>query len=331
MNRGNEADVMFNAESNERIGPAASLPRLALVTPARNEAQFIELTIKSVIAQTVRPIVWVVVSDGSTDGTDEIVSRYTADNPWIHLFRMPERRERHFAGKVHAFKAGYAQMSHLDYDVIGNLDADITFDEEYFEFLLRKLGENPRLGVAGTPFQDESFQYDYRIVSTQHVSGACQLFRRECFEQIGGYIPSKAGGVDLLAVTTARMKGWQTQAFLEKQCIHHRKMGSAKHGALHGAFNGGRVDYLLGCDPLWLWGRSIYRIVASRPIVLSGTLCLVGYLWAFITRQKKVAPPDLVRFRRREERSRLFDFFKKALAWAARNTSRQHKSADACR
>ena len=113
---------------------------------------FIENTIKAVVAQTLRPVKWVIVSDGSTDGTDEIVTKYTPDNPWIELMRMPERRERNFAGKVHAFNAGYARMSDLDHDVMGNLDADITFDEEYFEFLLRKFAENPRLGVAGTPF-----------------------------------------------------------------------------------------------------------------------------------------------------------------------------------
>ena len=318
-------DLTMNVTTNGDAENASRNLRLALVTPARNEAQFIELTIKSVIAQTVRPVRWIIVSDGSTDGTDEIVSKYTLDNPWIELVRMPERHERHFAGKVHAFNAGYARLSEVDYDVIGNLDADITFDEEYFDFLLRKFVDNHRLGVGGTPFQDESLQYDYRIVSTQHVSGACQLFRRECFKDIGGYMPSKAGGVDLLAVTAARMKGWQTRAFLEKRSIHHRQMGSANHGTLKSAFDGGRVDYLLGCDPLWQLGRSTYRLVTGRPIVLSGTLCLAGYLWAIVTRQEKVAPPDLVRFRRREERSRLLDLFKKASPWGASKTSTVHQ------
>ena len=119
-----------------------TLPNYVLITPARNEAQFIELTIKSVVAQTVRPIKWIIVSDGSTDGTDEIVCKYTTNHPWIELVRMPERRERHFAGKVHAFDAGYARVRHLDFDVVGNLDADVSFGPEYFSYLLRKLAED---------------------------------------------------------------------------------------------------------------------------------------------------------------------------------------------
>src|SRR5262245_58606679 len=108
----------------------------ALVTPARNEAQYIELTLRSVVRQTITPLKWVIVSDGSTDGTDEIVQRYAADHPWIELLRMPERRERNFAGKVQAFNAGYAAVSGLPYAVIANLDGDVSFDDDYFEFLL---------------------------------------------------------------------------------------------------------------------------------------------------------------------------------------------------
>ena len=162
-------------------------PSYVLVSPARNEALFIELTIKSVIAQTVRPIKWIIVSDGSTDGTDEIVSKYAADHSWIELVRTPERRERHFAGKVHAFNAGYARVKDLHYEAIGNLDADISFDADYFSFLLHKLVDDRSLGLVGTPFKDGATPtYDYRFVSIEHVSGACQLFRRECFEQSVG-------------------------------------------------------------------------------------------------------------------------------------------------
>src|ERR1700749_2555870 len=98
-----------------------TLPTYVLITPARNEERFIELTIKSVLAQTVRPRKWVIVSDGSTDGTDHIVRRYAAEYPWIELVAMPPRSERHFAGKVYAFNAGYARLNGVEYDVIGSM------------------------------------------------------------------------------------------------------------------------------------------------------------------------------------------------------------------
>ena len=169
-----------------------TLPAYVLITPARNEARFIELTIQSIITQIIRPIRWIIVSDGSTDGTDDIVSKYLTEHPWIELVRMADRRERHFAGKVYAFNAGYARVQGLEYEVIGSLDADISFDENYFSFLLRKLVEDRALGLVGTPFKDgPNSVYDYRFVNIEHVSGACQLFRRECFEQ--GLLATRSG------------------------------------------------------------------------------------------------------------------------------------------
>ena len=130
---------------------ACHLPYV-LITPARNEAQFIGGTIESVIAQTVLPQAWVIVSDGSTDGTDDIVSRYLPKHPWIDLARMPEHRDRQFAAKVHCFNAGYEQLQNVEYEIIGNLDADITFKADYLEWLIGRFEEFPDLGVAGTPF-----------------------------------------------------------------------------------------------------------------------------------------------------------------------------------
>src|SRR5215467_6869786 len=101
-----------------------------VITPARNEAHFIEQTLKSVTSQTVLPLKWVIVSDGSTDGTDDIVKQYAAQYPWIELLRMPERAERHFAGKVHAFNAGYTRVRDTEYDVVVSLDADISFEDD---------------------------------------------------------------------------------------------------------------------------------------------------------------------------------------------------------
>jgi len=283
------------------------LPTYVLITPARNEAPFIELTIKSVIAQTVRPLRWVIVSDGSTDGTDDIVKKYASDYPWIELVRMPERQERHFAGKVHAFNAARTRVVDLPYEVIGNLDGDVSFDEGYFDFLLRKFAANPRLGVAGTPFREGSFQYDYRFTSIEHVSGQCQLFRRECFEQIGGYVPRKIGGIDLVAVTTARMKGWQTRTFPEKPYVHHRQMGTATATVWTTPFKVGRSDYLLGSHPVWEFSRCIYQ-TTRPPILLGGSLRLAGFVWAMLSQRKKQVPDDFVTFRRKEQMRRLWNF-----------------------
>ena len=284
-----------------------TLPAYVLITPARNEAKFIELTLKSVVAQTVLPLKWVIVSDGSTDGTDDIVKKYVADHPWMELIRLPERRERHFAGKVHAFNAGYVRVAGLKYDIIGNLDGDVSFDEEYFDFLLRKFAENPRLGVAGTPFREGSFQYDYRFTNIEHVSGQCQLFRRECFEEIGGYVPRKIGGIDLVAVTTARMKGWQTRTFPEKPYLHHRQMGTAAANVWVAPFKVGRADYILGSHPVWEFARCIYQAIRP-PILLGGSLRFAGFVWAMMSKAGKQVPADFVQFRRKEQMHRLRKF-----------------------
>jgi len=289
----------------------AAANRLVLITPARNEAAFIELTIKSVLAQTTKPLKWVIVSDGSTDGTDEIVGRYSANHPWVELLRMPERNERHFAGKVHAFNAGFQRIKDLDFEIIGCLDADVTFDEDYFSFLLSKFDLFPDLGVAGTPFREGTVQYDYRFVRKEHVSGACQFFRRKCFEAIGGYVPLEGGGIDLVAVVTARMKNWKTQTFTEKVCIHHRPISSAQHHPMAIAFKDGYYDYPLGVHPLYKLASSFYRM-ARRPIIIAGAAHLAGYIWAMLKRAERPVSAEFVRFRRKEQMAWLREYARRA-------------------
>src|SRR6266850_8499099 len=284
--------------------PAHKTARYVLITPARNEAAFIELTLKSMTAQTVKPLKWVIVSDGSTDGTDEIVKRYAASNDWIELLRMPERKERNFAGKVHAFNAGYACVKDSDYEFVGSMDADLSFEADYFEFLLRKFEGQKSLGLVGTPFKENNVGYDYRFVSIEHVSGACQLFRRECFETIGGYTPVRGGGIDLIAVTTARMKGWQTRTFPERVLIHHRAQGSAKYNSVMIRFKDGEKDYVLGGHPLWEMFRWVYQM-SRRPFIIGGCALLAGYVSSFIRRKPKSVSPELQRFRRGEQMQRL--------------------------
>ncbi len=292
------------------------LPVYVLVTPARNEAQFIELTLKSVVAQTVQPLKWIIVSDGSTDGTDDIVKKYAAQHDWIELLREPERGERNFAGKAAAFNAGCSRLVGLDYQVIGNLDADISFDEDYFAFLMRKFDENPKLGVGGTPYAEKG-KTGSRSIDLNHVSGACQLFRRECFEAIGGYPSVKSGGIDLISVFSARAAGWQTRTFPEKVCQHHRKMGSAHLTGLAERWHRGRMDYLLGSHPAWELFRSLYQM-RNKPPVIGGTLILFAYLWQWMRGAERTMPPRLILLRQHDQMYRLKSILWRALPFMSR-------------
>jgi len=283
-----------------------------LITPARNEEAYIEKTIQSVLSQEYLPKKWVIVSDGSTDRTDEIVQKYILGNSWIEFLRMPERRERQFAAKVQCFNAGYERIKDMSYDIIGSLDADISFGSDYFTFLLSQFLESPRLGVSGTPFMEGSSHYDYRFTNIEHVSGACQLFRRECFEDIGGYVPIKAGGIDWVAVTTARMKGWTTRTFTEKTCFHHRQMGMGNSSALLTWFRLGSKDYFLGNHPLWEMFRSLYQM-AKRPYIIRGSLLMLGYIWPFLKRIDRPISEELVKFYRSEQMQRLKNIVGKAV------------------
>lgn len=292
-----------------------------LITPARNEGTFIELTIRSVIRQTVLPRKWIIVSDGSTDNTDEIIARYEREYDWIELVRLPERRERDFAGKAGAFNAGCSRLATLEsqgstsWDLIGNLDADITFGPDYFEFLLRQFNGNPKLGVAGTPFVEngdriDQHSYAHQFANSVHVSGACQMFRRQCFEEVGGYVPLKAGAIDWVAVTTARMKGWETRTFNEKVCFHHRQLGvgSGSPGKLPMCFHYGRKAYLVGGHPLWECARGLFR-TRQRPLILGGLCFIAGYTCAALARTERVVSKELVRFHRAEQMARLRRLF----------------------
>lgn len=279
--------------------------KYAIVTPARNEAAGIEQTIRAMISQSVTPVKWVIVSDGSADGTDDIVRRYLDQYPWMDFVRMPEHRDRQFAAKVSAFNAGYNRIDSSAYDIIGNLDADITFDSGYFEYLVRKFDEISGLGVAGTPFiENDEAVYDYRFTNIEHVSGACQLFRKECYRDIGGYQPVKGGGIDWIAVTTARMKGWKTRTFTTKVCYHHRKIGTGEQSNLKACFKHGQKDYYLGGHFLWQLFRAAYQMT-KRPYIIGGGLLLFGYLKASAMRMKRPISDDLIAFHRNEQLKRL--------------------------
>lgn len=281
-----------------------------LISPSRNEARFIEETLKSVVAQTVLPLKWVIVNDGSTDATGEIAAKYAERYDWIEVVNRPVRKDRNFAAKVHAFNEGLQRVQGLNFDLIGNLDADISFGSEHFEFLISKFMQNPALGVAGTAYTQDSGWDSTRdsFEGETSVHGACQLFSYRCFQDIGGYIPNRLGGIDWIAVTTARMKGWETRNFPERRYHHPRTMGTAEKGPLRAAFDYGRKDYFLGGSPVWELFRVVFRMT-KWPYVLGGLALLLGYCVAAVRRVKRPVSSDLIRFHRKEQMSKLRSIF----------------------
>jgi poly-beta-1,6-N-acetyl-D-glucosamine synthase len=281
------------------------LPSYVLITPAHNEAVFIEKTIQSMIRQTVLPLKWVIVDDGSTDNTAAVVRGYLADHPWMELLQRPQRKDRTFAGKAYSVKEGCDKVAGLPYEIIGNLDADISFEKDHFEFLLSRFADDPTLGVAGTVFREEGYSSETdSFEGHRHVAGQCQLFRRQCWEEIGGYEPHRAGGVDWIAVTTARMLGWKTQSFREKSFFHYRHLGTAERSILSSLFSYGEKDYYLGGHPLWEIFRVLYRVTKS-PYILGGMMLAAGYCWAFIRRTPRAVSPQLMAFHRSEQMTKL--------------------------
>lgn len=279
--------------------------KYVLITPARNEDKFIAGTIRSVVAQTRLPERWMIVDDGSTDRTAEIVASYAKQYTWIELVRRPQRVERNFAGKVYAFNDGLARVQSIQAELIGNIDADISFGPDHFEFLLQKFAEDPSLGVAGTAYTEQGWDSTRDSFEGQtSVHGACQLFRAECFQEIGGYQPSRGGGIDWIAVTTARMKGWKTRNYVERRFHHHRIMGTAERDALGAMLDYGRKDYLLGGSPIWELFRVGYRL-SKRPVLLGGIALLFGYCSAALQRLERPVSPALIRFHRREQMAKL--------------------------
>lgn len=300
-----QASVSTGILKEEDMDQKGSLPRYVLITPARNEEAFIEKTLESMVHQTVVPVKWVIVNDGSTDTTGAIVGRYAEKYDWIEAVNLPVRKERNFAAKVYAFNAGLERLNKIEYEIIGNLDGDVLLDKDHFEFLLGKFKEDPRLGVAGTIFREEGYSSETDSFEGQkHVSGQCQIFRRQCFQEIGGYYANKAGGIDWIAVTTARMMGWKTQSFREKSFFHYRHLGTAERSVAAAMFSYGEKDYYLGGHPLWELFRVGYRMV-KRPYLTGGLALGLGYGWAMLRREKRPVSKELMEYHRREQMQKL--------------------------
>lgn len=280
----------------------------ALITAAKNEEGFIERTIKSIVNQTWLPKIWVIVSDGSTDCTDELVMRWSELCRFIRLLRIDNQSARAFSSQAFATNAGYESIKDTEFDFIGFLDADISVEPSYYEALLKTFRANPQLGVAGGEILERRGKtFEPRVGnSDDNVAGAIQFFRRQCYEDIGGnLIPLQYGGHDFVANAMARRAGWLVRSIPGLPVLHHRPTGTAGAGPCRARFRIGLQDYFLGYQPLFALGKCVRRI-SHPPIGLGSIAECFGYLLPWLTRKRRTVPDEFVRYLRQQQLQRVF-------------------------
>lgn len=278
--------------------------RYAIVTPVKDEERHIELTIRSVIEQTLRPVRWIIVDDGSSDRTPQILRQY-AHHSFITILSSRSAGERELgSAEAHAFKVGHAALDGENYDFIVKLDGDLSFGPEYFERLLSRFDTDPMLGIASGVYleSDETGEWTIVKMPSYHAFGACKVVRRQCFEQIGGFLTTP--GWDTVDEIRALHLGWRTCHFTDLEVRHHKREGSAMGALPTNAFHGG-IYYVTGGDPLFFVFKVLHRMT-SRPYVVGGLALAGGYLRAVLTRRKLLVSRAEARTYRRLLRQRLF-------------------------
>lgn len=274
-----------------------------VITPVRDEEAFIGYTYNSMLAQTVKPIEWVIVNDGSRDRTGEIIEGYARSLQWIKDVHRRDRGHRKAGGGViEAFYDGFAAISTDDWDFIVKLDGDLSFSPEYFERCLKRFHENARLGIGGGDIYHEiNGRLVLEKVPNFHVRGATKIYRRACWQDIGRLVA--APGWDGLDELKANMMGWETCSFHDLHLIHHRYTGSAD-GSWRNSVKNGLSDYISGYHPLFMLLKCLKRL-ANRPFLINAAGHAYGFLSGYLKKVSQVEDPELVRYIRQQQLRKL--------------------------
>ncbi len=277
--------------------------RYVIITPVRDEEQFIGDTIKSVCSQTARPSEWVIVNDGSSDRTGEVIDRYASKYPWIRTVHRENRGFRKSGGGVmEAFSEGYKTLQCKDWDFLVKLDADLTFDTDYFEKCFEHFREDSELGIGGGEIRHH---IEGRLVPEKnprfHVRGATKIYRRACWEAIGGLW--SASGWDTIDEVKANMKGWRTYTFTDLGLFHHRLTGS-EEGLIRDRVKHGVACYVSGYHPLFVVVSCIRRLT-QKPLVIGSLAIIYGFLKAHVTRPPRLSDRSYFAYIRGQQLRRL--------------------------
>lgn len=273
--------------------------RYVLITAARNEDAYIRNVLESIVAQTCLPDMWLIVSDGSTDRTDELVRDFAKCHHFIRLLRLEDGRQRSFSSKALVLNAGYDEIRDREFDFIGFVDADVSLPANYYERLLNQFEADARLGLAGGAIVEQNGgEWALRSGdSLVDVGGQMQLFRRRCYEDVGSFEPLQWGGEDTVANLRARAKGWKAVVFRTLRVRHHRRTGTAGATVYRARFRNGMCDYYMGYHPLFEFAKCIRRI-AEPPYAIGSILRIGGYIRPALTGQRPAMPADFVKYLR---------------------------------
>jgi len=283
-------------------------PEYVIITPAYNEDGFIGETIKSVAIQTIVPKKWIIVDDGSTDSTAAIIKQYQKDYEFIEYYgRVRQAEQSYYESNVWAILEGYERVRTLDFDYLAILDADMILCEDYYQEIFNRFDINRDVGIAtGTYLEDINGRLIEALIDRYSTPKALQVFRRACYEQIGGYIPCKNGGEDSCAEIMARTHGWQTWSFPDIKAIHQRPVGMGDGRAAFSAkFKQGLTDYCLATHPVFMLAKCLRRSLIERPYIVSGLARLAGFLYGYMIRAERDIPENARRYVRKEQMKRL--------------------------
>jgi glycosyltransferase involved in cell wall biosynthesis len=280
----------------------ARVPQYVVISPVKDEAAFIETTILSMIGQTIPPITWVIVNDGSQDATAAIIQKYAQQYTWIKLVnRQSTVVRKRGKGVVEAFYDGYHTLTGA-YDFVVKLDGDVSFAPDYFETLFTRFDENPLLGIAGGGLYEKPDGKNWVLYTVrEHVRGCTKVYRQACFTAIGGLVASM--GWDGIDEWIALSKGWKVQSFLSLPIYHYRFTGAAT-GLVKSCAEQGAGAYRMGYHPLFMIARGV-RQMFNRPYIIGGGAMIGAYFIAWVQRQALLADPSVVNYIRQTQLKKL--------------------------
>ena len=285
-------------------------PSFLVITPAYNEEKYLPKTIEGMLAQTTLPDRWIIVDDGSTDQTGTIIEQYARQYPWIsYIRRNKDPSQTYYASNVYAIQEGLRGCKEIPYDYLAILDADISIPSDYYERIFRCMAADEKLGIASGIYVDNINGKLRKVMNDRRSTPkALMVFRRQCFEEVGGFLPMRYGGEDTCACFTARMKGWKTWSFLQLRAIHNKPVGTGNADSLLKIrFKQGVGEYHLAVHPLFFLLKSVRRCFTEPPFLLGGMARVAGYLRGYFMRQEKQMPDALVRYVRWEHLHRIFE------------------------